>query len=87
MGSYVDAVTVDREGDHIWRQVREIIAGRITDGAYPVGRLLPSARYLADELGVSVGSVKHATSVLADEGVLETRIGRGLLVVRKPDQP
>jgi GntR family transcriptional regulator len=74
-------VTIDPDSsDYVWEQVAALIRQRIGSGRYPPGRALPSSRTLSQELGVSVGSVKHATEVLKADGWLITRIGRGLFV-------
>lgn len=67
-------------GDYVYEQVAAILRERITAGTYPRGRLLPSARTLSQELDASIGSVKHALELLRAEGLVETRIGRGMLV-------
>ena len=67
-------------GDYVYEQVATILRERIESGAYPKGRIMPAARYLAGELDVSIGSVKHAIEVLRTEGLVETRIGRGIVV-------
>jgi GntR family transcriptional regulator len=79
----VQGVTVDREGDFIWKQVADIIRARITDGTYPVGRIMPSAKTLSQELEVSMGTVNHALDLLRGQGLIESRIGRGMLVVKR----
>lgn len=68
-------------GDYVYAQVAQILRQRIASGAYPAGRVMPSARTLSQELEVSIGSVKHAIEVLRAEGLVETRIGRGIVVL------
>jgi DNA-binding GntR family transcriptional regulator len=67
-------------GDYVYEQVAAILRERIAASTYPRGRLLPSARTLSQELDVSIGSVKHALEILRAEGLVETRIGRGIVV-------
>jgi len=67
-------------GDYVYEQVADVIRQRIASGAYPVGRVMPSARTLSQELEVSVGSVKRAIQILRNEGMVETRLGRGIVV-------
>ena len=77
-------VTVDHDsGDYVYEQVARILRNRIESGQYPSGRIMPSARTLSQELEVSIGSVKHALEELRADGLVETRIGRGMLVTRK----
>jgi GntR family transcriptional regulator len=74
-------VTVDHDsGDYVYEQVARILRNRIESGQYPSGRIMPSARTLSQELGVSIGSVKHALEELRADGLVETRIGRGMVV-------
>jgi DNA-binding GntR family transcriptional regulator len=79
--STVKGVTaVDPRGDYVWLQIARILRERIESGQYPPEQILPSARYLADELGVSKGSVTHAMNMLHRWGMTEGRVGRGTLV-------
>jgi len=55
----------------------------ITEGEYEEGTLLPSQRVLADSYGVSRDTVQRVFAVLADEGWIETRQGRGAVVLRR----
>ncbi|MGA0068420.1 MAG: GntR family transcriptional regulator, partial [Miltoncostaeaceae bacterium] len=47
------------------------IASNLASGRWPPGSLLPSERALAEELGVSRTTLRHALKELADAGVLE----------------
>jgi GntR family transcriptional regulator len=49
-------------------------------GAYPDGRL-PAEPVLAQQLGVSKATVRHAVSILEQEGLLTRRQGAGTFVV------
>jgi GntR family transcriptional regulator len=49
-------------------------------GAYPDGRL-PAEPVLAQQLGVSKATVRHAVSILEQEGLLSRRQGAGTFVV------
>jgi GntR family transcriptional regulator len=74
-------MTVDHDsGEYIYEQVARILRERIKSGRYPRSRVMPSARTLSQELEVSIGSVKHAIEVLRADGLVETRIGRGIVV-------
>jgi GntR family transcriptional regulator len=76
-------VTVDPDGDeYVYDQLATILREGIASGRYPSGRMLPSARSLSQEHGVSVGSVKKAIEVLKSEGLVRTVIGRGIFVTR-----
>lgn len=76
-------MTVDPEGDeYVYEQLAAILRGGIASGKYPPGRMLPSARTLSEEQGVSVGSVKRAIEILRGEGLVRTVIGRGIFVTK-----
>lgn len=63
---------------YAWEQARDLIRARIADGTY--ADRLPAEVDLAHELGVSRGTLRHALSVLVDEGVLVSIRGRGYFV-------
>ena len=52
----------------------------ITEGIYPYGTRLPSKRVIADETGVSVITVEHTLTLLADEGYVVSRQRSGVFV-------
>ncbi len=58
------------------------IASSLASGRWPPGSLLPSERALAEELGVSRTTLRHALRELADAGVLEPAPQRGWFVAR-----
>ncbi|MFN7965374.1 MAG: PLP-dependent aminotransferase family protein [Acidobacteriota bacterium] len=60
----------------IYRQLRE----HILSGALARGALLPSARTLAADLGVSRNTVEAAFAQLVSEGFVERRVGAGTVV-------
>lgn len=63
------------------------IRKRIADGAWRPGQRLPSITHLAQELGVSTGSVREAARVLASQGVLRIEHGRSIFVTDTPAVP
>lgn len=58
------------------------IASNLASGRWPPGSLLPGERALAEELGVSRTTLRHALKELADAGVLEPAPQRGWFVAR-----
>ena len=64
----------------LYRQVRDVMARRIADGQWAPGGLIPSEMALAEEFGVSQGTVRKALDWLTAENVLERRQGRGTYV-------
>lgn len=53
---------------------------RIVDGHWVPGSALPSEQQLAAERGVALGTLRQALAVLAEEGLVERRHGRGTFV-------
>ena len=62
-------------------QLYEQLRRDIVAGVYPLGAKLPSKRLLSAELGISVVTVEHALSILADEGYIGTRERSGCFVI------
>jgi GntR family transcriptional repressor for pyruvate dehydrogenase complex len=62
-------------------RVAEEVADRIRtlllDGSFPADAPLPSERHLAEQFGVSRGSIRDALRTLETIGLLETRHGQG----------
>lgn len=76
-----DDTPIDRDSTrHAYQQVADAIAGRITADRYTVK--LPSERDLAEEFGVSYPTVRHATAILRERGLIVTIHGRGTFVTR-----
>lgn len=59
---------------------------KIVDGTLPVGALLPSTAQLMEAYEVSNTVVQRAIRVLKHDGIVEGHSGKGVVVVRKPDQ-
>lgn len=56
------------------------LRARITGGDWPPGSPLPAEQALAAEHGVALGTLRQALSVLAEQGLVERRHGRGTFV-------
>lgn len=64
------------------------IRALLVSGAFDAGQQLPTVRQLAIDLGVHHNTVAEAYRVLAEEGWLDLRRGRGAMVVeRKARKP
>ena len=70
----------------LYRQVRDIVLQRIARGDWQPGALLPAEPKLAEELGVSPGTVRKALDELAAEKLVVRQQGRGTFVATQtPD--
>jgi GntR family transcriptional regulator len=67
-------------GVPFYRQVETALAERIRLGDLPAGAMLPSVRGLAQELLVSVITVKQAYEALEADGLVYSAQGRGTFV-------
>ena len=82
---YVDQMTerpaIDPDGaELVYVQVANHMAKRIESGEWEPNRRLPPERELADFYGVSYDSVRRATAVLRERGLINTVHGRGTYV-------
>ncbi len=63
-----------------YKTVCEDLRSKILDGTYAVGSLLPTEEELTVLYGVSRPTVRHALSLLSDEGLVDRRKRRGTMV-------
>lgn len=68
----------------IWKSIRDTLAGDIAAGRYRPGDKLPTEAELSARFGVNRHTVRHALSVLADEGLTVSRRGAGVYVMTVP---
>ncbi len=64
----------------LYAQPEEVLIGRIADGTWAPGALIPAEPELAQELGVSPGTVRKALDALERRRLIERRQGRGTFV-------
>ena len=69
------------EPRRLYRQIAEQLRALIHAGEYPVGSRLPAERDLAAQLGVSRPSVREALIALEVEGLVDVRVGSGVVVL------
>jgi len=67
----------------IYRQITEQVRLAVATGKLEVDEQLPSVRALAEELVVNPNTVARAYADLAREGVIASRVGRGVFIIRK----
>ena len=65
----------------LYEQVEEQIRNMVLNGIYRKGDLLPSEKELMEMTGVSRITVREALRVLAEVGIIETRKGKGSIVL------
>lgn len=77
---------IDLEGpDPLYEQIAAALKKGIEDGTYPPNRRIPSESVLADRFGVSRPTVRAGIKVLAEQGLVRSRQGRGTFVVPQTD--
>lgn len=69
----------------IFAQLADNVRAEAAAGRLRSGQRLPSAREVAESLGVNVHTVLHAYQDLRDEGLVELRRGRGAVVTDAAD--
>ncbi|OLZ43415.1 GntR family transcriptional regulator [Amycolatopsis keratiniphila] len=67
-------------------QVADRLRAKLRDETYRRGDKLPPHQAIADEYGVSVGTVKRAYTLLQDEELIVTRQGQGTFVRASGDE-
>ena len=67
----------------IYRQIAEQVRLGVATGRLAVDDPLPSVRALAEELVLNPNTVARAYGELAREGLIESRPGRGVFIIRK----
>ncbi|MBL1229235.1 GntR family transcriptional regulator [Enterococcus sp. BWB1-3] len=70
----------------IYLQIHDKLKEDIEKGRWAIGDRLPSERELAVHFNVSRMTLRQAIQTLADEGILERKIGSGTYVARKKVQ-
>lgn len=73
-------------GTPIYLQIHNALKQKIERGEYKLGDKIPAERELAVEFGVSRMTLRQAVQTLADEGVLDRRVGDGTYVANEKVQ-
>ena len=69
-----------KDSQPIYRQLRDLVVAMILDGVLKEGDPLPSVRTVAAEYRVNPLTVLKGYQQLTDEGLVETRRGRGMFI-------
>ena len=79
-------MSIDKDAEEpLYLQLAAILRGRIEAGE--ITARVPSVKTLTQEYGVAQGTAEHALSVLRDEGLIRSRMGRGHFVVPGAGRP
>lgn len=81
MNHFLPISTDPHQDTPLAQQIKQQLTWLIANGQLHVGDTLPSVRQLAAQLGVNVNTVRSAYLKLEAEGLVETRQGRGSLVL------
>lgn len=79
IGVYTPRVISDDDPRPWYEQIADVLKQRIQDGT--IQREMPSKREIADEAGVSLGTVDNALKILRDQGWIQERAGKTSLVI------
>lgn len=79
----MNIIISNSSGKPIYEQIAMQIKNMIIRGALSPGEVLPSMRFLAKELRISVITTKRAYSDLERDGFIETVTGKGSFVANK----
>jgi GntR family transcriptional regulator len=73
----------------LYHQINQLMRKRILSGEWTSARTMPNEAELAQEYGVSLGTMRKALELLTNEGLIVRRQGRGTFVNQnfKPDRP
>jgi DNA-binding FadR family transcriptional regulator len=69
------------ESRRLYRQIADQLRLHIQSGEFAIGSRLPAERDLAVKMGVSRPSVREALIALEVEGLIEVRMGSGIVVI------
>lgn len=73
--------------EHKWRQVMEILRGRILDGTYQPRSRVPSVRTLTQMFGVGDNTARHALNDLEEQGYVRQLPSIGTFVRPEVEWP
>lgn len=71
----------------LYLQVRDVLVNRISEGNWKPGASLPNETVLAQQMGISIGTVRKALDIMENERIVTRRQGRGTFVNDFSAQP
>ncbi len=82
----MDSLTTKPDPRPLYAQVEEILTQRIAQGQWRPGEILPAEQEIAQELGVSQGTLRKALATMERRGLIERRQGRGTFVTAQTSE-
>jgi len=73
-------LTTGKGSISLYMQIKKLLTARVGSGEWLPGSIIPSEINLAQELGVSQGTVRKAITELVESNILTRRQGRGTFV-------
>lgn len=67
-----------------WQRLAARIRRRIAEGEWPVGGMMPTVRQFVDSEKLSDNTITRALTSLAEEGLIESKVGFGTRVIAAP---
>jgi DNA-binding GntR family transcriptional regulator len=84
LGLVTDRPEMDPAGPKlVYVRVADHVTAKITSGELAPGAKLPAERELAAEYGVSYDTIRRASALLRERGLIETVHGRGAFVIKR----
>ncbi|ORM73603.1 GntR family transcriptional regulator [Pantoea wallisii] len=75
------------ENPRLYRQIADQLIKLIDNNEFPPGSRLPAERELAEQLQVSRASVREALIALEVIGLVDVKVGNGVIVKARPSNP
>lgn len=75
-----ESMSLSKGFQPLYKQVYDLLTARLVEGYWKPSQLLPSEMQLAEELGVSQGTVRKALNQMVAEKMLQRQQGKGTFV-------
>lgn len=85
-GTMFEAIDTSRDDIPVYRQLADHVAQLVETGELSAGDRLPPQREIARQAGVNVTTVTRAFATLQERGLVESRPGRGSIIVSAADR-